>query len=202
MSHPARAARFTADDERAHWHDRALWFVREKRDQAMRDVPEWEELRQHAAAIKQEALSRLADYLEEFEARATGLGAVVHWASDAAAHNRIVYEILRARGARRVVKSKSMLTEECGLNDYLEARGIEVTDTDLGERIVQLRREPPSHIVLPAIHIRKEEALILGVAERVLKPREIEALGARMRTRSDVESTQSPRPGRTKGTKE
>ena len=59
--------------------------------------------------------------------------------------------------SRRVVKSKSMLTEECHLNPYLERHGIEVTDTDLGERIVQLRDEPPSHIVLPAIHIRKEE---------------------------------------------
>jgi len=157
MTHAERAARFVADDERAHWHDRALWFVRAKRDRAMREVPEWEELRGRAAAIKQHTLSRLAEYLEQFEARATALGAVVHWAGDAAAHNRIVHAILAERGARRVVKSKSMLTEECGLNEYLEARGVEVTDTDLGERIVQLRREPPSHIVLPAIHIRKEE---------------------------------------------
>jgi L-lactate dehydrogenase complex protein LldF len=157
MTHAERAAPFVADDERAHWHDRALWFVREKRDRAMREVPEWEELRGRAAAIKQHTLSRLAAYLEQFEERATALGAVVHWAGDAAAHNRIVHAILAERGARRVVKSKSMLTEECGLNEYLAARGVEVTDTDLGERIVQLRREPPSHIVLPAIHIRKEE---------------------------------------------
>jgi hypothetical protein len=68
-----------------------------------------------------------------------------------------VLAILRERGAERVVKSKSMLTEECGLNRHLESRGIEVVDTDLGERIVQLRREPPSHIVLPAIHLRKRE---------------------------------------------
>jgi len=157
MTHAARAARFVADEERAHWHDRALWFVREKRDRAAREVPEWEELRSRAAAIKQHTLAHLADYLEEFERRATALGAVVHWAADAAAHNRIVHEILSKHGARRVVKSKSMLTEECGLNPYLEKRGIEVTDTDLGERIVQLRGEAPSHIVLPAIHIRKEE---------------------------------------------
>jgi L-lactate dehydrogenase complex protein LldF len=157
MTHAERAARFVADEERAHWHDRALWFVREKRDHAAREVPEWEELRSRAAAIKQHTLAHLADYLEEFESRATALGAVVHWAADAAAHNRIVHDILAQRGVRRVVKSKSMLTEECGLNAYLEGRGIEVTDTDLGERIVQLRREPPSHIVLPAIHIRKEE---------------------------------------------
>jgi L-lactate dehydrogenase complex protein LldF len=85
------------------------------------------------------------------------LGAVVHWAQDAAEHNAIVADILQRHGATRVVKSKSMLTEECGLNPYLESRGIEVIDTDLGERIVQLLGEHPSHIVTPAIHIKKEE---------------------------------------------
>jgi len=76
---------------------------------------------------------------------------------DAEEHNRIVASILEAHGARRVVKSKSMLTEECGLNPHLESRGIEVVDTDLGERIVQLRGEPPSHIVMPAIHLKRGE---------------------------------------------
>jgi L-lactate dehydrogenase complex protein LldF len=157
VTHPARAAAFVRDEERAHWHDRALWFVRAKRDRAAAEVPEWEELRERAAMIKQHTLSRLPEYLETFEERATALGAVVHWASDARRHNEIVLEILRSRQVRRVAKSKSMLTEECGLNEHLEANGIEVTDTDLGERIVQMRHEPPSHIVLPAIHIRKEE---------------------------------------------
>ena len=83
-------------------------------------------------------------------------GMQVHWARDADEHNRIVHGILSG-AARRLVKSKSMLTEECGLNPYLEARGIEVVDTDLGERIVQLRGEGPSHIVMPAIHLKKEE---------------------------------------------
>ena len=102
-------------------------------------------------------MSRLDEYLEQFEANATRLGAQVHWARDAAEHNEIVAGILQRHGVTRVVKSKSMLTEECGLNPHLEARGIEVTDTDLGEWIVQLRHEHPSHIVTPAIHIRKEE---------------------------------------------
>ncbi len=102
-------------------------------------------------------LSRLADYLEQFEREATRRGAVVHWAADAAEHNKIVLGILRNRGVRRLVKSKSMLTEECHLNPYLERNGIEVVDTDLGERIVQLAGEPPSHIVLPAIHKKKED---------------------------------------------
>lgn len=157
FDHPTAAAEFVADDAHAHWHDQALWFIRAKRDKASQTLPEWEVLRERAAAIKQHTISHLGDYLEEFERNATRLGAVVHWARDAAEHNAIVYGLLRERGVRRLVKSKSMLTEECGLNPYLEQQGIEVTDTDLGEWIVQLRREHPSHIVLPAIHIKKEE---------------------------------------------
>jgi L-lactate dehydrogenase complex protein LldF len=157
LSHPEAAARFAADEPRAHWHDQALWFVRVKRDRAAAQLPAWERLRELAEAIKAHALSDLAAHLEAFERNATRAGAVVHWARDAAEHNRIVHELLQARGVTRVVKSKSMLTEECGLNPYLEARGLEVVDTDLGERIVQFRGEPPSHIVLPAIHIKKEE---------------------------------------------
>jgi L-lactate dehydrogenase complex protein LldF len=85
------------------------------------------------------------------------LGAQVHWARDSAEHNAIVASIIQQHGATRVVKSKSMLTEECALNPHLEQLGIEVTDTDLGEWIVQLLGQHPSHIVTPAIHIRKEE---------------------------------------------
>jgi L-lactate dehydrogenase complex protein LldF len=155
--HPDAAARFVADDAKAHWHDQALWWVRKKRDSASTTVPDWESLRAAAEQIKAHTLSRLADYVEEFERNALALGAKVHFARDAPEHNEIVHRILAERRITRLVKSKSMLTEECHLNPYLEARGIEVTDTDLGERIVQLRREPPSHIVLPAIHLKKEE---------------------------------------------
>lgn len=157
MPHPQLAREFTDNKSRAQWHDKALWFVREKRDRMAASVPEWEDLREHASAIKLHTMSLLPDYLEQFEARATALGATVHWAHDADEHNQIVHSILAQHGARKIVKSKSMLTEECHLNPFLEERGIEVIDTDLGERIVQLRNEPPSHIVLPAIHIRKEE---------------------------------------------
>ncbi len=109
------------------------------------------------AQIKANTLAKLPDYLEEFERNATRLGAVVHWAADAEEHNQIVHKILADRGVKKVVKSKSMLTEECHLNKHLIERGMTVVDTDLGEWIVQLRDEPPSHIVLPAIHIKKEE---------------------------------------------
>jgi len=155
--HPAAAAQFTADETRAHWHDQALWFVREKRDRAAHALPEWEALRECAGAIKTHTLDHLAWYLEQFEAAATARGARVHWARDAGEHNRIVHRLLAERFVTRAVKSKSMLTEECGLNAYLGAHGIEVVDTDLGERIVQLRREPPSHIVFPAIHLKRAE---------------------------------------------
>jgi L-lactate dehydrogenase complex protein LldF len=157
VDHAAAAAAFTADEARTGWHDASLWFVREKRDRAAASVPEWEELRARASAIKEHALTHLDEYLVRFEERARENGMQVHWARDADEHNRIVHGILADAGARRLVKSKSMLTEECGLNPYLEARGIEVTDSDLGERIVQLRREGPSHIVMPAIHLKKEE---------------------------------------------
>ncbi|MBC7975599.1 MAG: lactate utilization protein [Myxococcales bacterium] len=155
--HPEAAARFAADDARARWHDQAVWWIRQKRDAASATVADWEDLRTAAAAIKRHALSRLADYLEEFERNAIAHGAHVHWARDAAEHNAIVHQLLADRGVTHLVKSKSMLTEECKLNPYLEARGIEVIDTDLGERIVQLAGEAPSHIVMPAIHHRKEE---------------------------------------------
>jgi L-lactate dehydrogenase complex protein LldF len=155
--HAELAAPFVANTERMHWHDQALWFVREKRDRAAKSVPEWEALRSLAAQIKAHTLSRLHDYVLEFEENARRHGAHVHFAADAEEHNAIVLRILEARGVRRLVKSKSMLTEECHLNPFLEAHGIEVVDTDLGERIVQLRGEPPSHIVLPAIHLRRQE---------------------------------------------
>ena len=155
--HAGSAARFAADEARTHWHDQALWAVRTKRDAQAAGVPEWEALRETAAAIKAHTLSRLADYLEAFERNARANGIEVHWARDGAEHNAIVHTILAERGVTRLVKSKSMLTEECHLNPYLEQRGIEVVDTDLGERIVQLAGLPPSHIVMPAIHMKREE---------------------------------------------
>ncbi len=157
LSHPVKAAKFVADLERAAWHDRTLWFVRSKRDKAAASVPEWERLRERASQIKQYTMAHLPELLEQFERNAQANGIVVHWAADAAEHNRIVLELLQQHGVKRVVKSKSMLTEECHLNPFLERHDIEVVDTDLGEWIVQLRKEPPSHIVMPAIHTKREE---------------------------------------------
>ena len=157
VDHPDAAHDFVTNDERSHWHDKALWFVRSKRDKQAGSIPEWEYLRSLASQIKTHTIANLGHYLTQFEKNATAMGATVHWAADAEEHNEIVLKILRHHHTTRIVKSKSMLTEECGLNHFLEDNGIDVVDTDLGERIVQLRKETPSHIVLPAIHIRKEE---------------------------------------------
>ena len=156
-NHSENAEKFVSNDERMHWHDQALWFVREKRDRASKSIPEWEQLREFANQIKTHTMANLDKYLLEFEKNATKKGITVHFAIDAKEHNEIVYRLLKEKNVKKLVKSKSMLTEECHLNPFLEERGIEVIDTDLGERIVQLRNEPPSHIVLPAIHLKKSD---------------------------------------------
>ncbi|GGK77932.1 lactate utilization protein B [Rufibacter glacialis] len=155
--HAALAEDFNQDEPRVNWHDETLWFIREKRDRAAFAIPDWELLRETASQIKFHTLSNLSQYLQQFEANAQANGMTVHWAADAQEHNQIVHSILQQHGVTQMVKSKSMLTEECHLNDYLEQQGLEVIDSDLGERIVQLAKEPPSHIVLPCIHLKKEE---------------------------------------------
>ena len=157
VQHAKKATAFNADEARTDWHDESLWFVRQKRDHAANSIREWEELRELASQIKDHTLSRLDEYLEQFAEQAEKNGVQVHWARDAETHNQIVHGILAKHQVKKLVKSKSMLTEECHLNDYLAAQGIEVIDTDLGERIIQMRHEPPSHIVMPAIHLKKEE---------------------------------------------
>ncbi len=157
MNHATLSKTFNKDEARVNWHDETLWFVRQKRDKAAFVLPEWEFLRETASDIKNNVLSNLHDYLLAFEAKAQQNGIIVHWAADSDEHNHIVHSILKKHGVTQMVKSKSMLTEECHLNDYLTKNGVDVIDTDLGERIVQMREEPPSHIVMPAIHLKKEE---------------------------------------------
>ncbi|MEZ9370318.1 lactate utilization protein B [Shewanella sp. 10N.286.51.B2] len=156
-THARKADIFCRDESRVDWHSKALWLLREKRDRAAKQIPEWEKLRQLGSEIKLHTLSNLGQYLEQFEAKCLENGVQVHWAKDAAEHNEIAHRILAKHNVKKLVKSKSMLTEECHLNPYLEERGIEVIDTDLGERIIQLAGMPPSHIVVPAIHMKKEE---------------------------------------------
>jgi L-lactate dehydrogenase complex protein LldF len=146
----ANALSFVEDKVHESHFDRIIWMLRTRRDQAAREVPEWEELRELASQIKEHTLSRLGDYLEEFEASATKRGVHVHWARDAHEHNEILYSILADHQGKNLIKSKSMLTEECDTRPYLQRRSITVTETDLGERIQQLADEPPAHIVGPA----------------------------------------------------
>src|SRR5439155_17628351 len=113
-------------------------------------------LRDHAKRIKEHTLAHLDRYLEQLEASVQRLGGRVYWAETADDARRIVTEIARKSGARRIVKSKSMTTEEVHLNPALEAAGMEVTETDFGEFIIQLAGERPSHLVAPAVHHTRE----------------------------------------------
>ena len=120
-------------------------------------LPEFDSLRDDAVRIKSDVLDNLDYYLERFEKKAIEQGGKVHWCKDIAEANATVLRICKDAGAKTVTKGKSMIGEEMGVNDYLEAYGIEPIETDLGEYIIQLRKEPPSHIVGPAIHVPKEE---------------------------------------------
>jgi L-lactate dehydrogenase complex protein LldF len=124
---------------------------------AIAELPNFDEIRDAAADIRARAIDNLDAYLLRFEREATARGAVVHWAETGADVNRLVAEIAANHGVHRVVKSKSMVSEECGLNDALESAGLSVLETDLGEYILQLAHEPPSHIVAPVVHKSKED---------------------------------------------
>jgi L-lactate dehydrogenase complex protein LldF len=165
MNHPKLADKFNQDFDRTTWHDETLWMVRQKRDKAVFQIDDWELLRETASKIKDNVLSNMHDYLVKFEQNALNNGIKIHWAKDAQEHNEIVLSIISdyykgqipKDAFKGLVKSKSMLTEECHMNEFLIKNGIDVIDTDLGERIVQLAEEPPSHIVMPCIHWKKEE---------------------------------------------
>ena len=135
-----------------------------------RDCHDLEETRSAAAAIRDRVLNDLEHWLLHFEQQATARGAVVHWAETGDDVNRIVAEISAQHGVRTAAKSKSMVSEECGLNDALELAGVKVMETDLGEYILQLAHEAPSHIVAPVVHKNKEEISDL-FAEKHQHPR-------------------------------
>ena len=151
------ASAFVKDSAHRSSHDKHLWDARMRRDKTAAAIPEWEEMRELASAIKKHTLSNLDTYLERFEENATRNGIHVHWARDAEEHNRIVYDIFQQHGVKTITKGKSMLHEECGLREYLAERGIDLAEADLGERIQQLDGQRPSHIVMPAIHKLRED---------------------------------------------
>ena len=131
-------------------------FIAKRREVADR-LPEFERLRDSARDIKDHTLAHLDLYLEEYERRVVESGGKVHYAVTAQDARTIVLDICRALGARTVTKGKSMIGEEIGINAFLEAHGITPVETDLGEYLIQLRHELPSHIIAPAVHLTKEQ---------------------------------------------
>lgn len=136
---------------------RATTTFIEKRQEAVGVVPDWDALRDRARQIKEHTLQHLDYYLELLAQKVSALGGQVYWASTGDDVCRYIVELARARGVKSVVKSKSMTTEEIELNHALEAADIRPVETDLGEYIIQLAREKPSHIIVPAIHKTREQ---------------------------------------------
>lgn len=134
-----------------------------RRKAAISSVDNWEGLREKARKIKEQTLLHLDSYLEKFTENAEKAGAKIHWAVDGKEANSIIVNLIKERGAKMVVKSKSMVSEETHLNHALEEEGIEPVETDLGEWIIQLANETPSHIVVPAIHKTKQQIADLFV---------------------------------------
>ena len=128
-----------------------------RRAAAVAGLPEFEQLRDTARDIKNHTLANLDFYLEAYEAKVRESGGIVHWCADAAQARAVVLEICRKAGARTVTKGKSMIGEEIAINDHLEEHGITPVETDLGEYIIQLRHELPSHIIAPAFHLNMED---------------------------------------------
>ncbi len=154
---PKAAREALGDSQLRHNLEHATHTIREKRARVVAEVDDWEELRTRAAAIKDATLADLEQHLVELEEKLTANGAVVHWARDGAEANAIVAEVARSHGADEVLKVKSMVTQEIGLNESLAEQGIQAWETDLAELIVQLGDDLPSHILVPAIHRNRAE---------------------------------------------
>jgi L-lactate dehydrogenase complex protein LldF len=153
-----RAARTALGDTQLRANiGRATRTIRDKRAAVVAEVPDWEQLRVAGQQVKAATMAQLDQHLLTLEEAVTRRGGVVHWARDANEANEIIAELVRATGEREVVKVKSMVTQEIGLNEALEAQGITATETDLAELIVQLGHDKPSHILVPAIHRNRAE---------------------------------------------
>jgi len=153
---PAAAEALKNPQLRANFR-RAMDGLMAKRAALFSDPVEWRDLRALGAAIRARTLARLPELLETLEKNCAANGIHVRWAETTGEANAIVLEILKKHGATRVVKGKSMVSEEMHLNDFLEERGIESLESDLGEYIIQLDGETPSHIIMPAIHKNKQQ---------------------------------------------
>ncbi|MBH1934330.1 iron-sulfur cluster-binding protein [Streptomyces sp. AV19] len=144
---------------------RATHTIRGKRAVLVDERPDWQDLRDTAAALKDDVLAHLDTYLEQVEEQVTAAGGAVHWAADAEEAGRIVTRLVRETGETEIVKVKSMLTEEIGLDNALEEAGISARETDLAAAIVQLGDDLPSHVVVPALHRNRSEIRDIFVRE-------------------------------------
>mgnify|MGYP001168125035 CR=1 FL=1 len=133
----------------------------DRRSEARARLPEFDEIRDRALEIKDHTLEHLDYYLERFERRVTEQGGHVHWCRDDLHAKETVLDICKNASAKTVTKGKSMIGEEIAINDHLEAHGVEPVETDLGEYIIQLRKEAPSHIIAPATHVSKDQVVQL-----------------------------------------
>ncbi len=158
MSFPAAAAKALDDSQLRRNLRKATSTIRAKREGAVAELGDWEELREAGARIKEHAVAHLDVHLERLEQTVTAAGGTVHWARDGDEANRIVADLTRAAGGDEIVKVKSLTTDETGLNDALALRGINAIETDLAELIVQLDpADRQSHILVPAIHRNRQE---------------------------------------------
>jgi L-lactate dehydrogenase complex protein LldF len=164
MTHVATSPRFKENAKAALANpdlQNALKFVEvnfiARRREVADKLPEFDALRDSARDIKNHTLAHLDLYLEAYEQKVTAAGGQVHYAVTADEAKRVVFDICKKLGAKTVTKGKSMIGEEIAINDYLEANGITPVETDLGEYIIQLRHEIPSHIIAPAVHLTKAQ---------------------------------------------
>ncbi len=175
-----QAARALEDDSLQRALAKAKGGFVDKRRTAVANLPEFEQIRADARAIKDHTLEHLDFYLAEFERKVVAVGGQVHWAGSTAEACQAVQSII-GDAPRRVLKGKSMVSEEIGLNAALESAGHEIVETDLGEYIIQLAHEPPSHIIAPAVHKTREQITELfhdahsryGLSQRVTEVKDI-----------------------------
>ena len=153
----ANAARELANDALRAALTKSKGHFTEGRTTAAENLPEFEELRDQSRDIKDHTIEHLDFYLEAYEKKVKESGGHVHWARTAEDARRITLEICKSVDAKEVNKGKSMISEECEINQMLEANGIRAVETDLGEYIIQLRGEKPSHIIAPAVHLTKAQ---------------------------------------------
>ncbi len=205
MSFQSAAKVSLADSQLRRNIGKATTLIREKRERAVEELPDWQALRDAGEAIKAATMARLPELLEQLEARVVAAGGVVHWARDGAEANAIVASIARANGTDEVIKVKSLLTDEIELNEALEREGIHALETDLAELIVQLDPDDrQSHILVPAIHRNRAEIRALferTIAQGQSLGNEASAIAeaARLHLRSKFLPCRSPSRARTSG---